>query len=95
MAAQPAPHRAPPARPRSRPQARAHPHAHATRLEQRRRRRHLQRLRRDALVDVIAALVLTIFVLIATAGLGVVALLEIPVAGLVIASFVIERRRRK
>jgi hypothetical protein len=74
---------------------RAPARAPAARPERRRRRRRLQQLRRDLLVDLVAALALTIFVLIVTAGLGVVALLEIPTAGLVIASFVIERRRRR
>jgi uncharacterized protein YjiS (DUF1127 family) len=90
MAAQPARQRAQPV-PRRAPVA----PARAARLEQRRRRRHLQRLRRDALTDLMVALVVTIFVLIATAGLGVVAILEVPAAALLIASFVIERRRRR
>jgi hypothetical protein len=80
--------------PRPRPWAAAPAQEHAARLERRRRRRHLQRLRRDLVLDLAAALGLTIAVLIGTAGLGVVALLEIPVAGLVLASFVVERRRR-
>jgi uncharacterized protein YjiS (DUF1127 family) len=95
MSAQPARHPPPAraaraARPRQRPAAAGRP----ARIEQRRRRRHLQQLRRDALVDFIAAFALMIVVLIATAGLGVVALLEIPVALAVIASVVAERRRR-
>ncbi len=57
--------------------------------------RHLRALRRDMLVDVVAAFVLMLMILIATAGLGVVALLEIPLGLAVIASFVIERRRRQ
>jgi hypothetical protein len=51
-------------------------------------------LRRDALTDFAVALGLMIVILIVTAGLGVVALLEIPAAALVIASYVAERRRR-
>jgi hypothetical protein len=85
------------ARPRAVPPdrgARAPAGDHAARLERRRRRRHLQRLRRDLVADLAAALGLTVAVLVGTAGLGVVALLEIPVAGLVLASFVVERRRR-
>jgi hypothetical protein len=105
MATQPARQPPPVRAPRPRPRARGRPGAdrgaapepardHATRLERRRRTRRLQQLRRDLLVDLVAALALTIFVLIVTAGLGVVALLEIPVAGLVIGSFLVERRRR-
>ncbi len=62
--------------------------------ERARRQRHLRRLRRDLLVDVTSALVLMIVVLSLTAGLGVVLLLEVPVAGLLTLSFVLERRRR-
>jgi hypothetical protein len=57
--------------------------------------RHLRTLRRDLLIDFVAAFVLMVMVLIATAGLGVVLLLEIPLGGLVIGSFVYERRRRR
>jgi hypothetical protein len=64
-------------------------------MERIRRERHLRRLRRDLLVDVGCALVLTIVTLIITAGLGVVALLEVPVAGAIIASFFLERAARK
>jgi hypothetical protein len=46
------------------------------------------------LTDFVVAFALMIFVLVATAGLGVVVLLEIPVGLAVIASFVLERRRR-
>ena len=67
----------------------------SARMEQRRRRRHLQQLRRDFAADVIAAFVLTIFLLVMTAGLGVVALLELLAATGLIASVVIERRRRR
>ncbi len=63
--------------------------------ERARRVRHLRALRRDLLVDFVAAFALMLFVFIATAGLGVVALLEIPIAGLVVASFVVEYRRRR
>jgi Flp pilus assembly protein TadB len=63
--------------------------------ERRRRRRHLQQLRRDLLVDGGLALVLTVLVLSATAGLGVVALLEVPIGAAVLLSFVLERRARR
>lgn len=68
--------------------------ARSRRLERRRRELHLRRLRRDLLEDFGIAIVLMILVLVITAGLGVVALLEIPVAGAVVASYVLERRRR-
>lgn len=63
--------------------------------ERTRRLRHLRALRRDLLIDVAAAFALMLFVVIATAGLGVVLLLEIPVGALVVTSFVIERRHRR
>jgi hypothetical protein len=99
MAAQPAPRperplprRAPTERgPAERPPA----ERSAARLELRRRRRHLQQLRRDLLVDVLAAIALMIFVLVVTAGLGVVALLELPVGAVVVGSYVVGRRRAK
>jgi hypothetical protein len=69
--------------------------ARARRIERRRRERHLRRLRRDLLEDVGIAIVLMSFTLIVTAGLGVVALLEIPVAAAVIASYVVERGIRR
>lgn len=62
--------------------------------ERRRRERHWRRLRRDLLEDVLAGLVLMILTLVVTAGLGVVALLEIPAGAAVIGSFVVERSRR-
>jgi ABC-type bacteriocin/lantibiotic exporter with double-glycine peptidase domain len=52
-------------------------------------------VRRDLLVDCLLALLLTIAMLVITAGLAVVALLEIPVAAATIASYVIERRQRR
>jgi hypothetical protein len=65
------------------------------RLERRWRERHLRRRRRDLLADVAIAIVLMIVILIWTAGLGVIALIEIPVGGLIIGSFVFERRMRR
>jgi hypothetical protein len=47
------------------------------------------------LEDVTVAFLLTITALVLTAGLGVIALIEIPVAGAVTGSFVLERRARK
>jgi uncharacterized membrane protein len=73
------------------------PRERAARAERRRRERHFARRRRDLLEDVALALLLTIFALILTAGLGVIALIEIPVAGAAIGSVVLERwvRRRR
>jgi hypothetical protein len=71
-----------------------HPAAASARAARRRRQRHVRLLRRDLLADVVAAVVLTILMLSVTAGLGALALAEIPVAGAVIGSFVLERRRR-
>ena len=79
-----------------------HPHASADRppvavvgrrssAERRRRERHLRRRRRDLLADTAFALVLTIMLISVTAGLGVLALLEVPIAGLVAISLVAER----
>ncbi len=51
-------------------------------------------LRRDLLVDVLVAILLTVLTLSMAAGLGVIALLEVPVATVVIGSFVWERRAR-
>jgi Sec-independent protein secretion pathway component TatC len=56
---------------------------------------HYRRRRRDLLEDFGAALVLMIFAIILTPGLGMLALLEIPVALVVIGSVIAERRMRK
>ncbi len=71
------------------------PRGGAAAAERRRRQAHLRRRRRDLLEDVALALLLTIVALVMTAGLGVIALIEIPVAGAVSGSFVLERRARK
>ena len=67
----------------------------AARAERRARERHLRRRRRDLLEDTAVAFVLTIAALIVTAGLGVIALLEVPLGAVVLGSFVIARRRRR
>jgi hypothetical protein len=67
----------------------------AARNERIRRERHLRRRRRDLLVDTAVALVVTVLTLSLTAGLGVVALLQIPVAGAIAGSFLLERSLRK
>ena len=69
------------------------PAIHAARRERRRREQHFRRRRRDLLEDFGVAIIVTIVALILTAGLGVLALIEIPVGAAVIASFLIERRR--
>jgi hypothetical protein len=93
--AHPRPHRAPhaPAPPDRALPARKQPRAPAT-LERRRRERHLQRRRRDLLVDCAVALLLMIVALVLTAGLGVIALLDIPVIGVLIGSLALERWMR-
>lgn len=63
--------------------------------ERRRRQRHFRRRRRDLLEDVALALLLTIVLISVTAGLGVLLLLEAPLAAAVIGSFVLERRLRR
>jgi Na+-translocating ferredoxin:NAD+ oxidoreductase RnfD subunit len=67
----------------------------ATRTERRRREQHLRRRRRDLLEDVAIAILLTIVALIWTAGLGVIALIAVPIAGALIGSFLVERALRK
>lgn len=79
-----------PDRPSARAQARARANA-----ERRRRQRHFARRRRDLLEDVGIALLLSVSLLVMTAGLGVIALLELPMAGILAASVVIPRIRRR
>lgn len=67
----------------------------ARRAERRRRERHFRRRRRDLLEDATAALVVAILLLTVTSGLGVLALLEIPLAAILIGSSVLERRARR
>lgn len=64
------------------------------RMQRRRRERHMRRLRREALQDFGLAVVLSVFTLVLTAGLGVVMLLEVPVGAAVAVSFLLERRSR-
>jgi hypothetical protein len=61
--------------------------------ERRRRERHYRLRRRDLLEDVGAALIMTILLLMLTAGLGVLALLDGVLLGLLVASGVVKRRR--
>lgn len=65
------------------------------RAERRRRQRHFARRRRDLLEDVGLALVLTLVLISFTAGLGVIALLEGPLAAGLIASVLVPRVRQR
>jgi hypothetical protein len=67
----------------------------AARVERRRRELQLRRRRRDLLEDAVIALLVTIVALIWTAGLGVIAIIAVPVAAAVIGSFLAERALRK
>jgi predicted anti-sigma-YlaC factor YlaD len=62
--------------------------------ERRRRQRHFARRRRDLLEDTALALLVTVVLLTVTAGLGVIALLEIPMAVTLLATILIPRVRR-
>ncbi|HWD65112.1 MAG TPA: hypothetical protein VG405_08040 [Solirubrobacteraceae bacterium] len=57
--------------------------------------RLIRRRRLDLLQDAGLALILAVFVLTATAGLAVVALLAAPVGVALAASLIVERRRRR
>ncbi len=90
----PAPRRPAGRRPAQSRPAQSRPAADRTR---RRRVQHVRRLRRDLLEDVGLGLVLTLVALILSAGLGMLAILELPVLAAVAGSFVAERviRRRR
>jgi hypothetical protein len=60
----------------------------------RRRARHYRLRRRDLVEDLGAGLLLAVLLFLATAGLGVLALLEIPLVGILVAAGVLDRRRR-
>ena len=64
-------------------------------LRRRRQQRLLARRRRDLLEDCVAAFVLTIVAITLTAGLGVIALIEVPVVLALVISYVRDRRRRR
>ena len=64
-------------------------------LERRRRRRLIVRRRRDLLEDGVAAIVLTIVAITLTAGLGVIALIEVPVVLALVLSYLRDRTRRR
>jgi Flp pilus assembly protein TadB len=66
-----------------------------TALERRRRQRVLARRRRDLLEDGVAAIVLTVVAITLTAGLGVIALIEVPVVLALVISYLRDRRRHR
>jgi 4-hydroxybenzoate polyprenyltransferase len=66
-----------------------------TRAERRRRERHFARRRRDLLEDMGLAVVFSLILITLTAGLGVIALLELPVSAALVASVLIPRIRRR
>jgi len=97
MSTQPA--RRPASPPYRHPRARRAP-AHgaappAIRLERRRRITHLRRRRRDLLVDVVIAIVLMGLGLMLTPGLGVLAIVEVPLALALVGTMIAERRFRR
>jgi hypothetical protein len=61
--------------------------------ERRRRERHFRRRRLDLLQDAGLALVVTIVLISQTAGLGVLALLMVPLAGVLVGSCIAVRAR--
>src|SRR5262249_14630748 len=61
------------------------------RAERRRRQRHFRLRRRDLVLDTAMALGLTVVLISVTAGLGVLALLELPVSGVLVGSLIVER----
>jgi hypothetical protein len=63
--------------------------------ERRRRERHFRRRRRDLLEDTGIALLLAIILVSVTAGLGVLALLELPVVLALLGSGLAARPRRR
>ncbi|MGI8428517.1 MAG: hypothetical protein ACR2OB_04265 [Solirubrobacteraceae bacterium] len=80
---------------RRRPQASSGSVAATVRIDERRRRQqHFRGRRRDLLQDVAIGILLTTIVLTYAAGLGVVALLEVLVAGTMIGSALARRVRR-
>jgi hypothetical protein len=66
-----------------------------TGLDHRRRSQHFARRRRDLLEDTAAALLLTLLTVTLTTGLGVVVLIELPVALALIVSYLLDRRRHR
>jgi hypothetical protein len=67
----------------------------SARTERHRRAQHFRRRRRDLLEDLAMAVVLAAIVIIATAGLGVVAIIDIGVAVGLVGTLLAEREFRK
>ncbi len=84
--ARPAAEPSSPSRPSRRPRATA---------DRRRRERHYRLRRRDLVQDLGIALLVAVLLFMLTAGLGVLALIDLALVGLLIASGVIGRRRRR
>jgi hypothetical protein len=66
-----------------------------TALDRRRCSQHFARLRRDLLEDTAAALLLTLLAVTFTAGVGVIALIELPLALVLGVSYLLDRRRHR
>ena len=64
------------------------------RVHRRQRTRHIRRRRRDLLFDCGIAVVLTVGLMIATPGLGVVAIVDVAIAVALLASVIVELRLR-
>jgi hypothetical protein len=62
-------------------------------LDRRRRSQHFARRRRDLLEDAVAAFLITLLAITLTAGLGVIALIEIPVSLALVGSHLLGRLR--
>ena len=79
-------------RPPDAPQFSPGPQPSRRALDHRRRSRHFARRRRDLLGDIAAALLVTLLTVTLAAGLGVVVLIELPVALALISSYLLDRR---
>jgi hypothetical protein len=64
-------------------------------VERRRRAQLVRQRRRDLVTDAAIALALTLLAVVLTAGLGVLALIEVPVALALVGTVLMERRTRK
>jgi Flp pilus assembly protein TadB len=88
-------HATPARRPPYAPQSSARPQPTRSALHRRRRAQHFARRRRDLLEDIAAALLVTLLAITLTAGLGVVVLIELPVALALVSSYLVDRRRHR
>jgi hypothetical protein len=82
-------------RPPEAPQFRPGPQPSRDALDRRRRSQQFARRRRDLLGDTAAALLVTLLTITLAAGLGVVVLIELPVALALISSYLLDRRRHR